>query len=91
MSSTGARRYLISGRVQGVFFRATCRTEAIRLGLRGTARNLTDGRVEVIAAGEPEALQALLDWLWSGPPLARVEDVLEYEFSGSLPERFATY
>jgi acylphosphatase len=68
-------RFLVSGRVQGVFFRASTRSEAERLGLAGSARNLADGRVEVIASGSDEALWALERWLWHGPPSARVDDV----------------
>lgn len=70
-----ARRWLVSGRVQGVWYRASCREQALQLGLHGVARNLADGRVEVIAAGSMAALDQLGDWLWLGPPLARVEQV----------------
>ncbi len=70
-----SRRWLISGRVQGVFFRESTRREAERLGLAGRAINLADGRVEVAAWGEPEALDALADWLRRGPRLARVVGV----------------
>lgn len=68
-------RFLVSGRVQGVFFRASTRTQALRLGLTGHARNLPDGAVEVVASGEPAALDALADWLRQGPPAARVQAV----------------
>jgi acylphosphatase len=68
-----AARFLVAGRVQGVCFRAGAREEALRLGLRGYARNLADGRVEVLAAGDEAALDALARWLRQGPPLARVE------------------
>lgn len=68
-------RFLVSGKVQGVCFRASTRDEALRLGLAGWARNLADGGVEVLAAGAPEALDALERWLRVGPPLARVERV----------------
>ncbi len=71
-----AMRCLISGRVQGVFFRASTRHEAQRLGLGGRAVNLPDGRVEVVACGDPEALAALRDWLRHGPRLARVDQLL---------------
>jgi len=73
--SGSARRFLVSGRVQGVFFRASTRQQALRLGLVGHAKNLPDGRVEVIAVGEAAALEALAQWLWQGPPAAEVRDV----------------
>jgi acylphosphatase len=75
---TGAR-FLVSGKVQGVCFRAATRDEARRLGLRGYARNLPDGRVEVLAAGEAAALDALMQWLQHGPPLAQVDGVERQE------------
>ncbi len=65
----------VSGRVQGVFFRQSARAEAERLGLRGWVRNLTDGRVEGVAEGEPEAVDAWLAWCRRGPATARVEAV----------------
>lgn len=68
-----ARRYFVSGRVQGVYFRASAREAATALGLRGYACNLGDGRVEVLAVGESTALGRLESWLWRGPSLARVD------------------
>ena len=68
-------RFVVSGLVQGVFFRASTRAEAQRLGISGAARNLDDGCVEVIAIGPDEALEALERWLWQGPPSARVDAV----------------
>lgn len=70
-----AARFLVSGRVQGVAFRAHARAEALRLGLRGHARNLEDGRVDVLAMGDDAALEAFAAWLAKGPPLARVDGV----------------
>ena len=70
------RRLLISGRVQGVWYRDSCRAEAERLGVAGSARNLPDGRVEVIAEGEPEAVAALEAWCGLGPPRAAVVRVV---------------
>ena len=67
--------FLVSGRVQGVYFRASTREQALRLGLSGHARNLEDGRVEVLAVGEADAIASLAQWLWQGPPQARVSDV----------------
>ncbi len=71
------RRFLVSGRVQGVYFRHSARFEAHRLGLRGFARNLPDGSVEVLARGAPSAIEELKAWLHRGPPQARVERVEE--------------
>ena len=75
MSMVQATRFIISGRVQGVFFRASTREQAQRLGLRGHARNLPDGRVEVLAVGTDDAIQQLEQWLQHGPPSARVDHV----------------
>jgi acylphosphatase len=71
------RRYRVSGKVQGVYFRHSTRIEAIRLGLRGTVRNLSDGSVEVVAHGAPAAVETLRAWLHRGPALARVDTVSE--------------
>ena len=68
-------RFLVSGRVQGVWFRAATRERALALQLRGYARNLADGGVEVVASGEEAALGELERWLWQGPPLAKVAGV----------------
>lgn len=68
-------RFLVAGKVQGVFFRAATRERALRLGIAGYAKNLADGRVEVIASGSVEALTELDAWLQHGPPAARVESV----------------
>lgn len=68
-----AARFFVSGRVQGVAFRAHTRQQALALGLRGYARNLADGRVEVVVAGDVAAIDTLERWLHHGPPLARVD------------------
>jgi acylphosphatase len=70
-----SKRFLVSGRVQGVFFRASTQERARDLGLKGWVRNLPDGRVEVMAAGSPGALQQLENWLWQGPDRADVDEV----------------
>ena len=70
---------IISGRVQGVFYRAYTLEEGRRLGLRGWVMNLPDGRVEVLVEGDPEKLRALEVWCWEGPPYARVRDVIVQE------------
>jgi len=69
------RRYVVSGRVQGVFYRASAETTARRLDLTGWVRNLPDGGVELVACGEEAKLGELEQWLWQGPPHARVEQV----------------
>lgn len=71
------RRFLVSGEVQGVFFRASTRDVARRLGLGGYAANLPDGRVEVVACGTEDALERLREWLYLGPPQAEVAGVEE--------------
>ena len=69
------RRYVVTGKVQGVWFRASTREQALALALGGHAVNLPDGSVEVVACGDTVALQRLEDWLHVGPRLARVDAV----------------
>ena len=69
------KRALVGGRVQGVFYRATAAREAVALGLEGYARNLPDGRVEVLACGEEASVEAFLRWLWVGSSASRVDTV----------------
>jgi acylphosphatase len=68
-------RVVLSGRVQGVGFRQQAVAEAERLGLSGWVRNLPDGRVEALAEGDKEAVDALLAWCKHGPRLARVDEL----------------
>jgi acylphosphatase len=76
-------RFIVTGRVQGVFYRASTREQALRLGLAGHAKNRSDGSVEVVACGAADALDALERWLRQGPPEARVETVSRED----LPEQ----
>lgn len=69
------KRILVEGRVQGVFFRASVAREAEGAGVAGWAKNLPDGRVEVVAEGTPEAVERVVDFCRRGPPLARVTRV----------------
>jgi acylphosphatase len=69
------RRVLVSGRVQGVFFRDSCRRQAELAGVKGWTRNLGDGRVEAVFEGDPDAVQRLVDWCRIGPPRAEVTGV----------------
>lgn len=84
-----AARFLVSGRVQGVYYRASTREQAQRLGLDGSAVNLPDGRVEVIAAGAPEAIDELEQWLRQGPLTAKVEAVERYPYQERVPDGFS--
>jgi acylphosphatase len=76
--------------VQGVFFRAATRNQARALGLCGYAHNLPDGRVEVLACGAEEDVEALCNWLWTGPPQARVSDVRCASVDAPVPDGFTT-
>jgi acylphosphatase len=69
------QRLLIKGRVQGVWFRESMRREAERLGVTGWVRNTPDGAVEAVVQGPAEAVDALIEWARSGPPMARVDGV----------------
>jgi acylphosphatase len=68
-------RAVVSGRVQGVWYRETCRREAERLGVAGWVRNRPDGSVEIEAEGERSAVDALVAWARQGPPRAMVDGV----------------
>jgi acylphosphatase len=70
------RRVLVSGRVQGVWYRDSCREVAQREGVAGHARNLDDGRVEVVAEGAADAVERLVSWCRIGPPRAEVTAVV---------------
>ena len=84
------RRFLVRGKVQGVYFRHSTRLEADRLAIRGSARNLEDGSVEVIAHGAASQVEQLRTWLQRGPPQARVDEVREVTAAAvlQLPEGF---
>jgi acylphosphatase len=84
------RRCLVSGRVQGVFFRAATQQEAQRLGITGYAINLPDGRVEVLACGTRQHVESLCDWLWQGPRHAAVTAVHCQAVDEPPPAAFTT-
>jgi len=69
------RHFLVTGSVQGVFYRAATQETARRLGLGGWVRNCADGNVELVACGDAAKLKELEQWLWQGPPRARVAQV----------------
>lgn len=83
-------RCRVSGRVQGVWFRASTREQALQLGLNGYAKNLADGSVEVLACGTQTALDELEAWLWQGPPAAEVRDVRCEAVEEHQPKGFQT-
>jgi Acylphosphatases len=68
-------RVVVAGRVQGVFFRASCAERARALGLAGWVRNDPDGRVEAVFEGPEEAVETMIRWCQEGPPHARVDEV----------------
>ncbi len=78
----------VSGRVQGVFFRASARHEAARLGVTGYARNLPDGRVEVLACGPKGQVDELCVWLSRGPRNADVSNVSCQPVDAIIPAGF---
>ncbi len=69
-------RIVVSGRVQGVFFRVSTRDQAIAMGITGFVRNLPDGRVEIVGQGQPDQLDEFADWCRNGPPGADVSKSL---------------
>ena len=78
------RSFLITGRVQGVFFRENTKKESVRLGLQGSAMNLSDGTVKVCLRGEINQIDLLERWLHVGPELAKVESVIEVDIDQQL-------
>lgn len=70
------KRITISGKVQGVFFRASTKDKAEELGLAGEVRNLADGRVEVLVCGDEVRVQQLVNWCHAGPSRAKVDEVI---------------
>ncbi|QKW23802.1 acylphosphatase [Kitasatospora sp. NA04385] len=73
------RRVLVSGTVQGVFFRDSCRRAAAEAGVAGWVRNLPDGRVEAVFEGDPGAVEQLVAWMRHGPSRAVVDHVEVHE------------
>jgi acylphosphatase len=84
------RRCLVSGRVQGVWYRASTQRQAQDLDVTGYAKNLMDGRVEVLACGPEAAVEALCRWLWQGPTHAEVSAVECEAVDADPPSNFVT-
>jgi len=78
-----SRRFIVTGKVQGVFFRASTRKQALELGLSGYAKNLASGQVEVLMQGSANACEYLQNWLHTGPQYARVDSVVEVDASAT--------
>jgi len=76
---------IVSGRVQGVFFRSNTQKMAAKLGLTGWVKNKMDGTVEIVAEGSKDDLKKLLSWCNEGPSMARVEDI-EVEWGKATDE-----
>ena len=77
-------RAYVTGRVQGVYYRAETQKQASQLGLTGWVRNLADSRVEILAEGEEQRVRDLISWCRKGPPRSRVDLVEEFpeEYTG---------
>ena len=87
------KRCLVSGQVQGVYFRGSAARVAASLGVTGHARNLADGRVDVLVCGPDEAVERFISWLWEGPSAARVTAVQVESTEGPAggpPAQFTT-
>ncbi len=89
MSGIARAVILVSGVVQGVFYRSTTAETALSLGLTGSAKNLADGRVRVVVEGEKDKIEELIKWCRSGPPSAKVS-LVEVEWEEPAGE-FATF
>jgi acylphosphatase len=81
------KKCLVGGRVQGVFYRATAARRARELGIRGHARNLPDGHVEVLACGDEATVGVFVEWLWTGSSGSKVTsvEVMDADASGVQP------
>lgn len=82
-------RYLISGKVQGVFFRQSAKIKADSLGLKGSAENLESGQVEIIICGAENSLKEFDQWVITGPPLAKVSTIEKHEVEEKNFEDFS--
>jgi acylphosphatase len=90
MENKICKHWYVSGKVQGVWFRASTVEQARQLGLMGWVRNLEDGRVEVLACGDQKKIEQLHEWLKHGPKLAKVSDLLHEEIPWQEHEEFKT-
>ncbi len=86
-------RILVSGRVQGVYYRSYAQDKARQLGLKGWVRNNLDGSVEMVCEGEETAVRSIVDWCWKGSPSSRVSgvEVGWEEYRGEFEDFHVTY
>lgn len=84
------KKCIVSGKVQGVWYRDTTRRKALELAITGHAINLSNGKVEVIACGDQNAVEKLTSWLWEGSQYADVTEVSCQEISIEIPDKFLT-
>ena len=90
VATSVARQLRVYGLVQGVYYRASMVAEAQRLGATGWVRNRSDGSVEALLCGTPEAIESLTEWAWLGPPAARVERVLSQDQPNAPPSEMTS-
>lgn len=93
MKSNVRAHVIVSGKVQGVFFRAETQREALRLGVRGWVRNRPEGTVEAIFEGDSRLVEKAIEWCWQGSPMARVADVKVQmqDYAGEFDDFAVTY
>lgn len=80
--------FIVSGKVQGVFYRHSTQVKAEQLGLTGWVKNLPNGDVELIACGTEQQIEQIEKWLWQGPPAAQVNNVVRKKISTELHDEF---
>ncbi len=85
------RHYIISGLVQGVFYRASAQEQARLLGLKGWVKNLRDGRVEAVACGDEQQLARYESWLRQGPPMAQVKNLDIHDLAHETFDDFSVH
>ena len=88
LQANECRLFRIEGQVQGVLFRESTRRAAQPMGITGYAKNMTDGSVQVLACGDPDALDRLTRWLKQGPPMAQVDNMDWIVSSTKCPDSF---
>jgi acylphosphatase len=84
------KKCFVTGYVQGVFYRASSQHQAVKLNITGYAKNLADGRVELLVCGEALKVELFIDWLWSGSGGSKVADVQCETVQVSSPKFFTT-